>query len=263
MPSSGQKPQSTPAIDNANRYAETYRQQYDFEQHMVAARQQHVLKQLTTIAPTSLIEVGCGQALLIDKAAETSSFKEYLDRINRWHIVEPADAFYHVAQQASINHPNLVAHHNRFEQLADLPHQVDAVILSSLLHEVEDADALIETALNHLAPHGSLIINVPNGQSLHRQLACAMGLTQQATQLSPRNISLNQPRVFTQATLTALLQSHQLTIRHSGGYMLKPFSHQQMADCLPHLPPTILLGLSALGEDYPELASEISVIATR
>ncbi len=236
-----------------NHYADAYNADYDFEQHLVAARQRHLQEQLEAIAPSTVLEVGCGNTLLIDALPKCSA--------STWWIVEPADAFAAVALDGKARHLQLHVAHSTLEGWTEPRFTADLVILSSLLHEIDDLDGLFAAVKQRLAPNGQVLINVPNGLSLHRQLACAMGLIQDVTDLSQRNHTLAQRRVFTLSTLTEYLAGTGFNVVDSGGYFIKPFTHKQMALCLPHLPENVLEGMYVLGENHPELASEIWVAA--
>ncbi|WP_133176148.1 hypothetical protein [Pelagivirga sediminicola] len=106
-----------------------------------------------------------------------------------------------------------------------------------------------------------LHINVPNAASLHRQLASAMGLIDDVKAISPRNASLQQPRVYDLPDLTAQLRRHGLAITDTGGHLVKPFTHRQMEPLVDALGRDVMNGLYKLGKRMPELASEIFVEA--
>lgn len=247
---------------DVNQYADAYQQDYDFEQHMVAARHQSVGEAINTAKPSSIIEVGCGKALLID--AVNKHYDETLSVSDiDWHIVEPADSFVSYACQQMARYPKLTVHQSMFENWQPPEaFQVDMVVISSLLHEVEKPEALLKQAKRYLKPEGLLVVNVPNANSLHRQLAVALGLIPKQDELTARNLQLHQQRIFDASSLQQLIKAEGLIVKETGGYMLKPFTHKQMAGCLPLLPDNALEGLNRLGQRYPELASEIYCIAS-
>jgi hypothetical protein len=64
--------------------------------------------------------------------------------------------------------------------------------------------------------------------------------------------------VFDLESLNRLVSQSRLEVVESGGYFLKPFTHQQMS-ALPFLDDRMLDGLMRLGAELPDLASEIYV----
>jgi hypothetical protein len=59
-----------------------------------------------------------------------------------------------------------------------------------------------------------------------------------------------------------MLASAGFSVRDSGGYFLKPFTHAQMESIAALMTPDILDGLWQLGRELPDLASEIFVDAS-
>ncbi len=149
-----------------------------------------------------------------------------------------------------------------FEQVpAPQDDKPDLVLCSGLLHEVPDADVLLKAMRAWMAPGSVVHINVPNARSLHRQLAQAMGLIDDLKAISPRNAALQQSRVFDLPDLVAQLEQHGFSVVKSGGHLVKPFTHQQMEPLVAQLGREVMDGLYALGQQLPDMASEIYVEA--
>jgi hypothetical protein len=87
-----------------------------------------------------------------------------------------------------------------------------------------------------------------------------MGLVANEHDLTTRNLSLQQQRVFDLPELENAVCAAGFRPKERGGYFLKPFTHQQMSS-LSFLTPAMLDGLWELGQDLPELASEVFVDA--
>jgi 2-polyprenyl-3-methyl-5-hydroxy-6-metoxy-1,4-benzoquinol methylase len=244
-------------------YVEAYVADYGFEAVMVHARRREVLAWLTRHQPQVLVEVGVGSELLVDAAAAVGI------HVDRWIVVEPAAEFVaHVAERAQMgstaaDHIHVVPTYMEeavaaVAELGDAP--VDAVVCSSLLHEVPQP-ALLLGAIRQLLPAGGRVhVSVPNATSLHRRLARAMGLIADERVLSDRNIELGQPRVMDAGDLHRLVTESGFVVEEAGGYMLKPFTHAQMA-ALPFLSDELLEGLDRLGGELPDLAAEVYVNA--
>lgn len=241
-----------------NAYEEEYLADYGFEAEMVRYRAQQVLVRLADRAPRHVLEIGCGARL---QAAEWQNAGGTWDR---WTTVEPSQTFCEKARTANLPHFEVVM--GFFEDVVDQlpgPEFPDMILCSGLLHEVSDASRLLDAIRGRMGPETVLHINVPNATSLHRRLARAMGLITDLTELSARNKTLQQPRVFDAETLANTVEAHDLIVIRSGGYLVKPFTHSQMAPLVETLGRDVFDGLNQLGVEMPELASEIFVEARR
>jgi 2-polyprenyl-3-methyl-5-hydroxy-6-metoxy-1,4-benzoquinol methylase len=239
-------------------YAAAYLSDYEFEATMVSVRQNFIVRRLLSAAPSRIVEIGCGADLLFDLA-----FNRGLD-FRSWTIVEPETAFAEIAEERA----------KRFSMLSVLTAPVqqvdwereavgiaDFVIVSSLLHELNDPEDVL-ASIRPLCRHDTVIhINVPNRGSLHRRLAKAMGLIENTSDLTERNKNLSQKKVFSMGELVDLVGHAGFEIIRTGGYFLKPFTHRQMARLVDQLPIGILDGLEVLGTEFPDIAAEIFVEA--
>ena len=240
-------------------YAQAYAEEYGFEEKMVRGRQKLLSELIDRLKPARVVEVGCGMDLLCECLSPDSPDLA-------WVIVEPSERFAKRARQAAPDTAHVTVIQQPLEgAVAQLASALDGapelVICSSLLHEVADVGRFLRAAKEALRDGpGLLHINVPNAGSLHRRLARRMGLIRDETELTARNQRLGQPRVFDAETLERAVTAAGLNIVDRGGYMLKPFTHEQM-EGLAFLDAPMLAGLWELGRDLPELASEIFVNA--
>lgn len=236
--------------DRIGDYETAYIADFGFEAEMVHYRQRLVCEFLFRNSPKTVLEIGCGDDLLAGRYADAGGAWD------RWTIVEPAEAFSKAALASDL--PNLDVHTGFFEDVAGkLSTPVDVIVCSGLLHEVPDARKLCRAIVGVMNADTVLHVNVPNATSMHRRLAQAMGLIDDLKTLSPRNQTLQQPRVFDCDSLQDLLISSGLTLTDEGGHLVKPFTHQQMADCAGPLGRAVLDGLFELGKRTPDWASEI------
>jgi len=243
-----------------HQYQENYFSQYGFEAAMVKYRRKLVMERLATIRPKTVVEVGCGAELLYQHYAQAAG------PVDRWIVVEPGHEFHQVAESSGL--PNLVAIQGFFEdvtlQIKDhLRAPPELIIISSVLHEVAHPDKLIEAAKSLMDERSVLHVNVPNATSFHRLLARSMGLIGDVKALSERNHHLLQHRVYDRQSIRAELEAAGLQPVAEGGYFVKPFTHAQMALVAAQLGDDVLDGLYALGQERPDLASEIYIEARR
>ena len=246
----------------ADDYAERHDLHADFEDVCLLARQQQNLRVLADLRPRRVLEVGCGPQLL-----SVQAWAQGLP-IERWVAVEPAERYVQAAREASARHPGLFAVHGYIEQAAPalaslLPEgaRADLVVVSGVIHETSEPEALLAAALAWLRPGGHLLVSVPNAQSFHRLLAVQMGLMERPELLSERNRLLGQPRVFGPQDLRDLVAGMGLEEDRLDGYLFKPFTHAQMASLVPQLGAPGVQGLIDLGRQFPLQAAEICLVA--
>ena len=143
--------------------------------------------------------------------------------------------------------------------MLNINYKFDVVIISSLLHEVEDATSILEKLHSIINPNTIVHVNVPNAKSFHRILAYEMGLIDSVYEMSPTNLLLQQHSVFDLKSLSSLINDCGFEIIDSGSYFIKPFSHNQMAQLIKEkfLNMNSLDGLFKMTKYMPDLGSEI------
>jgi SAM-dependent methyltransferase len=243
-------------------YERAYLRDEGFESRLVSARQDLILELLERQRPRVVVEVGCGVDMLTRRALDAGLVPE------QWVVVEPSAPFAALARDAMESMTGLSVVEGFFEDsVSELLHitgePVDMVLLSGLLHELEDPTVVLDAAGQILSDGGLLHVNVPNAYSLHRRLAKAMQLISDVHQPSERNTALTQFHRFDRESLRAMLSDAGFVPEEEGGYFLKPFTHAQMLALEDLLSPEMLRGLWQLGRELPELASEIYVNARR
>lgn len=243
-----------------NHYQTNYMADYGFERVMVACRRRVLLERLLKIQPKIIVEVGCGSELLYEHHLKQS------DMVDFWVIVEPGEKFCEMARLHNL--PNLHVIQGFFEEsdamvLEILPRLPDMVICSGVLHEVPSAQVLLTSIANIMSESSTLHVNVPNADSFHRRLAVAMGIMTNLKALSNRNRQLLQHRVYDLQSLKIDLIEAGLNPVEHGGYLIKPFTHEQMELISTTLGDGVLDGLYELGKQFPQWASEIYIEARK
>ncbi|MFM7350212.1 MAG: class I SAM-dependent methyltransferase [Erythrobacter sp.] len=245
----------------AEDYARTYLVDMAFEEHLITARQDRCLEFLDACQPRSMLEVGCGPDLLIDRFDLAGS------AIAQWMVVEPsfyADTI--AARMAGCDKIGLCRGYleERIDVLLEAcPGGYDAVLLSGLLHETANPAFMLEATFTLMRPGGHLFVSVPNAHSFHRLLGLELGMMQAPTELSERNVALGQPVVFHRQSLEALVEASGFANCQFSGYMLKPFSNAQMGSVIESIGSDVVEGLNRLGRRFPEQAAEIAVTARK
>ncbi len=244
------------------KYQKTYTDNYTFEAKMVHYRQQSLLDLFADLKPRSVVEIGCGQDLLYDRVCKIYG------NIESWIIVEPAPFFSAIASKKAEYSAPLIVINDFVETAIDrikssLTRPLDLCIISGVLHEVEDPSALLEAVSRFLSHKTIVHANVPNAYSLHRRLAKAMGMINDEHELNLRNRALEQYTVFDNVSFPRLFEEAGYAVTSTGGYMIKPFTHEQMTAMNKIITDAMLAGFYVLGQEMPELAAEIFVTARR
>jgi len=248
--------------DDAEDYAKALESDYGFEAECVRARFACLLRHLLHIQSRRILEVGCGLELFVDAAIRSGADFE------RWVVIEPASMLAQKARARAATEPRLLVIEGYCEdpavgKAASEFGPFDVVLLSGVLHEVEDPSDLLYSALALAAPGALVLVTTPNALSFHRLLAVEMGMMPTPQAFSPRNLCFRQDVVFDPDRLRILLEQVGLRNLQFEGYMFKPFTHVQMARVLELLPPGVSEGLDRLGQKFPQHAAEIAYIGIK
>lgn len=136
--------------------------------------------------------------------------------------------------------------------------QYDTIILAHVLEHVKNPVTLLERAGTWLRDGGRIIIIVPNGNSLHRQVGSKMGLIDTPDTIDEHDAALGHRRVYTPSELDRHVRRSGLRINDSGGIGLKPLTNDQIDQ---YLDEKIQEAYLQMGNEYPKIAAERYVIA--
>lgn len=238
---------------NIHSYTEQY-MRLPFEPLQAAYRRRKVLAEIERHRPRRLLEIGCGhQPLFIDWPAAS------------WTVIEPAPLFAENARTLASGYRDVHVVEGYAEVFSRDPEDApyDMVILSCLLHEVEDPQSLL-SSVRRLCSEGTLLhVNVPNARSLHRLLAVAMGLISSPESKSDMQRTMQQRSVYDAVSLHDELVRAGFAVAEHGTLFVKPFTHAQMQQLVDEgfLTPALLEGLDRLVQQLPDLGSELWVNA--
>ena len=104
-----------------------------------------------------------------------------------------------------------------------------------------------------------VVATVPNVMSLHRRLGVKAGMINDVHDDSERNIRYRQFSKFDRDTLTALFVDAGYKVEECFGYMLKPFSSEQMMSL--ELDWKAFDALFEIGREFPDLSSQLFIRA--
>jgi SAM-dependent methyltransferase len=242
---------------DADRYAADLGAETGFEVDCIRARHNFNLRHLRRWRLGRVLEIGCGNDLLFDRAtAEGISF-------DRWTVVEPAQAFADLCRERARLDRRLEVFQCLCEDLAASAAAsplapFDVAIISSVLQFSPDPERLLRAALGFLRRGARVLVNTPNARSFHRLLAVEMGLIDNPYATDDSAARMQKTTTFDPRSLAELLTARGVTDLEFEGYMFKPFTHEQMARALPLLPPNATVGLEELGRRFPANAAEIA-----
>ena len=229
-------------------------QQKSFEDWQVMFRRKKVLSLMNRYPHNRILEIGCGMEPLVLYMPE-NAFDSYT-------IVEPSDSFFQHSQEATKGNRAIRCFHMPFAALPEMiSAQFDFIICSSLLHELEKPEQMLQEIRKICTPETVVHINVPNANSFHRLLAREMKIITDTHCLTDRNLLFQQHTVFDENTLSELILENGFEIIESGSFFIKPFTHAQMYAMLTQgiMDETVLEGLYQLGERWNAFGSEIFV----
>lgn len=218
-----------------------YKDENSFERYLERERTKQVVESISKLYPCSILDIGPG----------LRPYFFYLNW-NKYTIIEPNKEF--------INYyPKSITAINSTLENFDLGEKFDAIIISSVLHLIEDCDVFLEK-LKPLCHKNTLIhINVPNTYSLHRLIGFEMDLIQDLYDKSLKDIEFNHKTNFSELSLITLLAYHNFKIETYKTYMVKPFANEQMSMIIT---PGLAKGLQNLTKYLPKYGCEIMVEAS-
>jgi len=172
-------------------------------------------------------------------------------------IVEPAPSF---AEGARRRFGNAVTVHGSYLHEITEARSFDVIIMASLLHHVEDPLSFLATVRPFCSEKTRVLATVPHVKSLHRRLGVAAGMIRELHDDTPRNIRYRQFGKFDVEILSGLFAEAGFRVEECCGYMLKPFSSEQMMSLA--LEPRMIDALFQAGREFPELSSQLFLHAT-
>jgi len=169
-------------------------------------------------------------------------------------VVEGAPQF---CEAIAERHPGATVVNSLFETF-EPARTFDNIVLGHVLEHVEDPVGILRRAAAWLSPGGRILAAVPNARSLHRQAGVLMGMLEIESALNDMDRYHGHRRVYDPESFRADFLKSGLTIEIFGGYWLKPVSNSQIEAAWSD---ELLEAYMTLGERYPDIASEIYVIA--
>lgn len=241
-------------------YTEKY-QEEPFEDTMVAIRKKTVIEQCNKYPHASILEIGCGvKPFFLD-------FPDFENMV----IAEPGESFVKVAKELAEDIPDgknikIIQGflEDCVEEIKALGVEFDFIILSSVLHELDNPQKMLQ-AIKELCSSKTVVhINVPNANSVHRLIAKELGMIKDVHEQSAQMQKMQRRRTYDKNLLQDEVTKAGFMVKDAGSYFVKPFTHGQMQQCLDKgiINNEVLLGLEKLIKYMPEYGAGIYVNVT-
>ena len=135
----------------------------------------------------------------------------------------------------------------------------DAVFMAHILEHLEDPVAVLRRVATWLNFGGRVFMAVPNCNSLHRHIGVKMGLLSHIDAMNEQDRLVGHARVYHPKLFRDHVAEAGLREVHFGGLMVKPLDNRQMQTW----PPELIEAFFAISDDFPEICSELYVVAER
>lgn len=185
-------------------------------------------------------------------------------------IAEPGELFVNNARSLSKNEKKDIAVvlgflEDQIDTIKQMSVNFDFVILSSVLHELDDPQKMLNTIRDLCKDNTVVHINVPNANSMHRLIAIEAGLINDVHEQSAQMQKMQRRRTYDMDLLMEEIEKAGFEVVDSGSYFIKPFTHLQMQKCLDEgiINDKVLDGLEKLVKYLPEYGAGIYVNVRR
>jgi hypothetical protein len=218
-----------------------------FDQFLERVRFNQVRKTVELHKHDHILDIGSGPYASF---LELQGWKTYT-------IVEPIEEFCDILMSSSLGMKGVTIINRTFEDTV-FEKTYDCIILSSVLHMVND-DFAILNKIRFLCDERNIVhINVPNRYSMHRLLGVYMGVLSDISSLSKKDIKYGHKRIYNNADLLDLVSSAGFDVRFYKTYMIKPLNEEKMSNIADE---RVLLGLEKMIDWFPENGCEIMLEA--
>lgn len=210
----------------------------------------------TKLAASIICPECCGKDVLEVGCAGGEMTEDLLESAKSLTVIEPAERFCRALRDRFGGRLKV---YNAFVEDLAPDRSYDVAVLASLLHHIPEPGSFLRSLKRFLTADGQVLATVPNALSLHRQVGVRAGLLKDEFADSERNRRFHQITKFTKESLCALFVENSYEVEQAYGYMLKPFSSEQMLQL--KLDWKVMLALFEIGKENQHLASQLFVKA--
>jgi 2-polyprenyl-3-methyl-5-hydroxy-6-metoxy-1,4-benzoquinol methylase len=199
------------------------------------------------ILPGSILELGPAEGIMTEF---------FVSKYNDITVVEGSKLF---CESLKKRFPNIKVVNSLFEDF-EPDREYNNVILGHVLEHVLNPVQVLALARKSLSPSGIVLATVPNAMSIHRQAAVMMGLLKDIHDLNVTDSIHGHRRVYDPEQFKADFVKAGLNVQKIGGYWVKPLSNKQIEETWT---PDMINAFFKLGEQYPDIAADIYVVASK
>lgn len=229
-----------------------------FEPFQEYFRKLHIVEVLSNTSHQSAVEIGCGRQ---------SIFSVWQPSGNAL-IIEPIDSFlkFAVAELEKLGISKVNVFRGTLDDYVKSTNQLryDVTLLSSILHEISNSDQFLSQAKEITKPGGTIIIVVPNKQSVHRILGVELGFQDSIdSQTETEKIMQQVSGAFSFTELENKILQAGLILEKMESFFIKMFPHKTMQLMLDNstIREADLKIFDDLSDYLPGLGSEILAVA--
>jgi len=133
----------------------------------------------------------------------------------------------------------------------------DYIILSHVLEHIENDSEVLKKLKEMLEEEGRVFIMVPNANCINRKIGIKLNLSNSPFDLNERDKKIGHLRVYNFQSLIKVCESAGFKVINKGGLFIKPFPNEKMEKICSE---ELLRIFMELGEEYPEISTEIYVV---
>lgn len=198
----------------------------------------------------NILEIGCG---------EDSIFNHWSHEGNKI-IVEPIKELLY-SEKNNLDGKNIEKINSRIEEvIINFDKFFDIVILSSLIHEIENPVHFLSLVKDTVKKNGKILVVTNNKQSIHRILGVNLGLlTNLNSKTDTEKIMQQKTGAFSKIDLEILVKNCEMKITRIETFSPKILPHSMMKDALDSgcIDEKFLDQMYALIQWIPDFGSEI------
>lgn len=153
---------------------------------------------------------------------------------SHWTLLEPSQELFIYNLKKFQNSQNIQIHNCSIEDYLDTceASSFDMVMLSSVLHELNDPINILTGISNILSENGKVLIVVPNNQSVHRQFGVVLGKLEDTNSQTETEKLMQQKTNYSISSLQELILKVGFKVVYVSTSFVKPNTHKRMQEWL-------------------------------
>jgi 2-polyprenyl-3-methyl-5-hydroxy-6-metoxy-1,4-benzoquinol methylase len=218
-------------------YSADYDPDADFDRVFTVATAKVISEHLEP--SSSVLDLGCATGLMAEEVLAACPEIAYMG-------IDHSDYYLEKARAKNLTNAEFMK--ADLNQLSVSEKRWDHVLLTNIIHEVDQPAVLISQCAGLLAAGGQIHLTLQNPASVHRLTALDLGLIPTLDTISVRGERFATKRMMFQAELEGLVAGAGFKVEESSGIFLKPFPNEM----LELLEQDMLSALELAGRHFPK-----------